>query len=111
MQFVRYDHLPNKRKNVLHVVSHCQKEKTGKLVWGLKIWGQKIPEHERNYCGQQTSKKVRNDGGNSENLLEPFGKVLEKTLFSALCPPHLAQQDGAWSFTTFLAKSFLMLHI
>lgn len=39
MQFVRYDHLPTKRKNVLDVVSHCQKEKTGKLVWGLKNSG------------------------------------------------------------------------
>lgn len=47
----------------------------GKLG-SYKIWRQKTPERERNYSCQQNSKKVRDDGRISENLLEPDRKVL-----------------------------------
>lgn len=63
-----------------------------------------MPECERNCCCQQKSKKVRDDNGISENLLEPGRKGLENTPFSPACPLHLTLHSGMRSPNTFLVE-------
>lgn len=88
MWFIGYHHLLTASKNAPHIVNHWQKRKQGKFIWDYDSWGQKIPEHERNDCCQQNSKKVREDSGISENLLEPSGKVLWNPPLLH-CPPSM----------------------
>lgn len=73
--------------------------------------GTEIPEHQRNYCCHQNSKKVRDDSGISENLLEPDWKVLEITLFSTPCHTHLTLHRSVLSLNALLVKDFQVPYI